>query len=92
MDIIIHATSELWTYKLINTGGKNGVTAQQLRALDTLTEDLGSVPTTQRVAHNHLDLQFQSIWHPLLTSVNIGMHVVHIGTGGQNNPTHKYNK
>lgn len=35
--------------------------AQWLRALVTLAEILGSVPSTHRVAHNHLYLQFQGI-------------------------------
>jgi hypothetical protein len=36
-----------------------GEMAQQLRALDALTEDGGSVPSTSMAAHNHLLLQSQ---------------------------------
>jgi hypothetical protein len=32
---------------------EDGELAQQLRALATLAEDLGSVPSTNMVAHNH---------------------------------------
>jgi hypothetical protein len=35
--------------------------AQWLRALAALAKDLGLVPSTHRVAHNHLILQFQRI-------------------------------
>lgn len=36
-------------------------TVQQLRTLNTLEEDQGSVPSTHLVANNHFQLQFQWI-------------------------------
>lgn len=43
--------------------------AQWLRTLATLLEDPSSIPSTHMVAHNHcLQLQFQEIWCPFLTS------------------------
>lgn len=35
--------------------------AQEVRALFALAENLGSVPWTHMMAHNHLKLQFQEI-------------------------------
>jgi hypothetical protein len=46
-----------------------GETAQWLRALVAFLEDLGSVPNTHRVAHNHLStILVLGIWCYLLTS------------------------
>lgn len=36
-----------------------GVMAQQFRALTVLTEDLGSIPSTDMVPYNHPYLQLQ---------------------------------
>lgn len=41
---------------------------QQFRALLDLAEDLRSVCSTHVVAHNHPQLQFQGVRHPLLNS------------------------
>ena len=38
--------------------------AQRLRALVTLSEDLGSIPSNHMVLYNCLWLQFQVIWLP----------------------------
>jgi hypothetical protein len=35
--------------------------ASWLKAHTALTEDLGSIPSTHKVAHNHLYLQFQEL-------------------------------
>lgn len=43
--------------------------ALQLRALAVLAEETGLVPRTRMTAQQHLQLQFQDILHPLLTSV-----------------------
>ena len=45
--------------------------AQRLGTLLALEEDLGSVPSTIVMAHNHLYLQFQRSLCPLLTSPGI---------------------
>jgi hypothetical protein len=43
--------------------------APWLRALPTVWEDTGSIPSTTHImAHNHLELQ--GVWCPLSTSVN----------------------
>lgn len=44
-----------------------GFLAQQLRALATVTEDLGSGPRTYVVTLNHSELQFQGIQPPFMT-------------------------
>ena len=49
---------------------RGGEMAHQLRALAAILQDLGSVPNNHRVAHNHLQLQFQQIKHSLLTPVS----------------------
>ena len=36
--------------------------------INALLEDLGSIPSTHMVAHNHLWPQLQDIFHPLLAS------------------------
>jgi hypothetical protein len=41
---------------------------QPLRALADIPEDLGLIANTHMVAHNHLQLQSQGIWCPLLAS------------------------
>ena len=38
--------------------------AQPVRALDVLSGDPGSVPSTHRTTHNSLQLQFQGIRYP----------------------------
>ncbi|GAB1286785.1 Gamma-tubulin complex component 4 [Apodemus speciosus] len=43
-----------------------GEMAYQLRAVAVLPVDLGLIPSTYKVAHNQLELQFQGIWHPHL--------------------------
>lgn len=40
----------------------------QLRTLADLPKDPASVPSTHMAAHNHLELQFQGIRHPILAS------------------------
>jgi hypothetical protein len=40
------------------------------RTLVVLAEDLGSIPSTHKVAHNHLQLYFQGIQRCLLVSTN----------------------
>lgn len=42
---------------------KAGEAAQQVRALNALAEDWGSVTNTHAAAHNDPWLQFQGIWH-----------------------------
>jgi hypothetical protein len=42
--------------------------AQGLRELAIFAEDLGSVPSANMAAHNHLYLQFHGIQHHRLTS------------------------
>lgn len=41
--------------------------AQRFRARVALVEDTGWVPSTRIAAYRHLGLQFQGIWHRLLT-------------------------
>jgi hypothetical protein len=50
---------------------EEGETAQWLRALAALPEDLGSIPSTHTAAHNCLELQFQGS----LTSSPLPMHI-----------------
>lgn len=52
--------------------------AQWSRALIALKEDLGSIPTTHMVVHNHPCIQLQKIPYPLLTSVGTGKTFIHI--------------
>ena len=42
--------------------------AQQVRALATLSEDQGSIPSTHMVTHNHLELHPPKTLHTILTS------------------------
>ena len=55
----------------------------------TLAEDLSLVPSTHKMAHNHLIL---GIWYPLLISVTLGIHVVHIHTCRQSSHVSKIKK
>jgi hypothetical protein len=43
--------------------------AQQLITLIALSEDPGLIPSTHKMAHKHLELQFQRIRCPLLASI-----------------------
>lgn len=43
----------------------------QLKALVAPAENPDSVSNNHMVAHNHLELKFQDIWWPLLTSAGI---------------------
>jgi hypothetical protein len=45
-----------------------GEIALWISALAVLPEDLGSIPSNHSGPHNHLELQFQGIRHPLLPS------------------------
>lgn len=58
-----------------------------------LVEDLGSVPSTQRVAHNYLYLQFGGIQDFLLTSADtrraFGKHIYIYIHAGKNTWTYK---
>lgn len=57
------------------------------KALATLEEDLGSVPTILMVAHNCLELQFQGILMPFVTSVSTYVHMTYMQACKQS--THK---
>lgn len=52
--------------------------AQWLEAPAALPEDLGSVPSTHKVAPNHLYLRLQEIQHHLLPPWVPGRQVVHV--------------
>ena len=72
-------------------GKEAGEMAHQLRAFTALAEDLGLVPSTQVVTHNHLHHQFQGIQRSLLVSIGtnatsiIAIHAgTHINTQGIN--------
>ena len=45
-------------FKIVNAKGAQNM-AQQLRALATLREDLGVLPSTHIIAHNELGLHLQ---------------------------------
>ena len=49
--------------------------AQQLRALAALAEDLGSVPSTHTVVHNHLKLHF---WGNMVSCSDFCEHQTHV--------------
>ena len=51
---------------------------QELRALAVLEEDLCSVPSTHKVAHNHLLQQFQGNLTPSSGFYLHCMHMVHL--------------
>lgn len=48
-----------------------GELVQWLRALPVLAEDEGFIPSTRVSAQKHLQLQFQGVLCPLLTSIGI---------------------
>jgi hypothetical protein len=52
----------LFSEKVLNAGA--GEIAQNVRVHTSLTEHLGSVPSTHKVAHNHLCLQVLGIHVP----------------------------
>ena len=62
------------------------VNDQWSRALVALTKHPGLVPSTHMVAYNHLYLQLQWIWCPLLVSADI--HVAYRNIYRQNPQTH----
>ena len=41
--------------------------------LSSLIKGLSSVPSTHMAAHNHLQLQFQEIWYPILNSIGTSL-------------------
>jgi hypothetical protein len=45
-------------------------TGEMVWDLKALAENLGLVPSTHMVAHNHLSLQIQGVWCPLLASLS----------------------
>lgn len=72
--------------ELLSEGGAAEM-ARSLGAPSTLAEVWGSVPSTH-VVHNNLYLQFQGIWHHLLTSRAPNTHM-YIYTWRQNTHGHK---
>lgn len=76
-----------------------GETAHLLKALASLPEDQGWVPSTEMVAHNHLYLHVQQILWPLLTFVSTrhtrNTHActpIHLSHNEGNDHTHKINE
>jgi hypothetical protein len=57
--------------------------AQWLRPLAAFPENLGLISSTNIMAHNHLQFQFQGLQHPLLASINnreaLGVTHIHAG-------------
>jgi hypothetical protein len=55
-----------------------GEMAVELKALAALPEDWGLIPRMHIVAHKHLSLQFQGIWHtfwpPKAPGTHVGIH------------------
>lgn len=52
--------------------------AEWLTVLAALREDQGSVPSTDTMAFNRLQLQFQWIFYPLLDPKRIRMQTIHL--------------
>ena len=84
-ELVITFFCEHQDKKSVWTGGM----APLLRALVLLAEDLGLILSTHMTTHNHLELQFRGIWHPLLvfsdtrscmwyTNMHVGQTALHI--------------
>lgn len=65
--------------------------AQCLKLSVVHAKDLSSVPGTHTVAYNTLQLHFQGIWSPLLTSAGTSHVRVHIQGCRQSTGVHQTN-
>jgi hypothetical protein len=81
---------DVWNVEVVPSGA--GEMAQQLRALATLAEDPGSVPSFRMVIYNHLDLSPVSSAREVDDPHRQQEHLTHRHTCRENICTHKIKK